>query len=164
MVSPLPSCSIVLVIYVSFNFNLSRAGTAKSTIRQILFFFFFVVIDYHLAFREATYPVDGIHFGRPWCDERFRSDVSCHWIYLWPKGEVPLGFNTLRRGWVYHPVPEAPLLQECRRGPRHFWKCQARVGFGPAPGPTLIKDLCHIRPVGETEDKYHHLVGSSDQD
>ena len=25
---------------------------------------------------------------------------------------------------------------ECRRGPRHFWDCRTRVGFGPAPGPT----------------------------
>ena len=52
-------------------------------------------------------------------------------------GERPTGFNPIRRSWVYRPAPEAPLLGECRRGQRHFWKCRARVGSGPAPGPTL---------------------------
>ena len=82
-------------------------------------------------------------FGRPWCDARFRSGVSCH----------PPGLNPLRRGWVYRPAPEALLLGECRRGPRHFWKCRACVGFGPAPGPTLKKALRYTRPVDGTEDK-----------
>ena len=106
--------------------------------------------------REATYPVDGTHFGWPWCDGRFRSGVSCHWIYLGPQEAVSLGFNPLWRGWVYRP---ASLLEECRRGPRHFWKCREHVGFGPAPGPTLKKALCHNRLIGGTEDKYHHIYG-----
>ena len=65
---------------------------------------------------------------------------------LWPSSE----------GWVYRPTPEAPLLGQCWQCLRHFWKCQARVGFGPAPGLTLKKALCHTHPVGGTEDKYHH--------
>ena len=95
------------------------------------------------------------HFGRPWCDGWFRSCVSCHWIYLWPQVAVPPGFNPLRRGCVYRSAPEVPLLGECRRGPWHFWKCRARVGFGSAPRTTLRKALCHTRPVVGTEDKYH---------
>ena len=60
-------------------------------------------------------------FGRSWCDGRFRSGVSCHWIYLWTHWAVPPGFKPLWRGWVYRPAPEASLLGECRRGSRHFW-------------------------------------------
>ena len=31
------------------------------------------------------------------------------------------------------------ILGECRRSPRHFGECWARLGYGPAPGPTLKK-------------------------
>ena len=34
-------------------------------------------------------------------------DVSHHWIYLWPQGAVPPGFDPLQRDWVYRQVPEA---------------------------------------------------------
>ena len=27
-------------------------------------------------------------------------------------------------------------LGECQQGPRHFWNCRTRLGYGPAPGPT----------------------------
>ena len=77
-----------------------------------------------------------------------RSGVFHHWIHhLWPQGAVPPGFNPLRRGWVYRPAPEAPRKGECRRGPRHFWNCLSRLGFGPATGPTLKTALCHIRTL-----------------
>ena len=36
-----------------------------------------------------------------------------------------------------------PSLWECRRGPRHFWECQACLGSGLALGPTL-KRPCAI--------------------
>ena len=51
--------------------------------------------------------------------------VFHHWIHhLWLLGAAPhLGFNPLRRGWVYRPAPEAPRKGDCRRGPRHFWNC-----------------------------------------
>ena len=106
------------------------------------------------AFQDTTYPVGGTHFDWPWSDGRFRSGVSCHWIYFWPKGTVPPGFNLLWRSWVYCLAPEAPLLGECWRGPRYFWKCQTRVGFYSAPRPTLKKALCHTCLVGGTEGKY----------
>ena len=64
-------------------------------------------------------------------------------------GAVPPGFNPPRRGEVYRLVP---FLGECRRGPRHFWDCRARVGSGPEPGPILKKALCNTRPVGGTEE------------
>ena len=79
-------------------------------ISRILFCGLFYFAAYFAAYREATYPVDGTHFGRPWCDGRFRSGVSCQWIYFWPQWAVFPGFNPLRRGWVYRPAPEAPLL------------------------------------------------------
>ena len=72
------------------------------------------------------------------------------------RGLTP-GFNPLRRHWTYCPAPEAPLLGECRWGPRHFWKYRARVGSGPVPGPTLKEALCHTRPVDGTEDKSHPI-------
>ena len=76
-------------------------------------------------------------------------------VPLASRGAVPPGFNPLRRGWVYRSAPEAPLL---RGMPTAFWKCWARVGYGPAPGPTLKKALCHTLPVGGTEDKYHFHI------
>ena len=77
-----------------------------------------------------------------------RSGVFHHWIHhLWPQGAFPPGFNPLRRGWVYRPAPEAPRKGECRRGPRHFWNCLSRLGYGPATGPTLKTALCHIRTL-----------------
>ena len=91
-------------------------------------------------------------FGRPWWVGRFGLGVSCHWKYLWLQGAVSPGFNSLWRGWVYRLAPEAPLLGECQWGPRHFWKCRAHVGSGPAPEPTLKNALCHTRPVDGTED------------
>ena len=38
---------------------------------------------------------------------------------------ISTGSNPLRRGWVYRLAPEAALLGKCRRGPRHFFACQA---------------------------------------
>ena len=75
-------------------------------------------------------------------------------LYLWPQRAIPPGFYPLSRGWVYHPVPEAPLLGECR-GPRHFRKYQVHMGSGPVLGSTLKKALCHTCLVGGTEYKYH---------
>ena len=38
-----------------------------------------------------------------------------------------------------------------------FGKCRARVGFGPAPGPTK-KALCHTCPLGGARNKYRSIV------
>ena len=46
-----------------------------------------------------------------------------------------VGFNAWR---LRH-----PSLGECRQGPRHFWKCLARVGYGPEP-ETNLKRPCAI--------------------
>ena len=40
-----------------------------------------------------------------------------------------------------------PSLGECQQGPRYFGDCRARLGYGPAPGPTLKKALCYTCPV-----------------
>ena len=44
-------------------------------------------------------PVDGLHFGRPWCQRR-RSGWVCSvfWTYLELQGAVPQGFNPARAG------------------------------------------------------------------
>ena len=36
-----------------------------------------------------------------------------------------------------------------------FGKCRARAGYGPAPGPTIKKTLCHPCPLGGAVNKYH---------
>ena len=46
------------------------------------------------------------------------------------------------------------FLGECWRDPKYFWSCQACLGYGPVPGPTLKKALCHTHLVGGTYDKY----------
>ena len=40
------------------------------------------------------------------------------------------------------------FLGECRRNPRHFYECQACLGYSHALRPTLEKALCHPRPFG----------------
>ena len=40
------------------------------------------------------------------------------------------------------------------QSPMHFLKCQACLSYGPPPGPTLKKTLCHTCLVGGTYDKY----------
>ena len=79
---------------------------------------------------------------------------SCHWIYLWPQGAVPPGFNPLRRGWVYRPAPEAPLLRGMPTGSEAFLEMPGACGLRPCAWPHPKKALCHTRPVGGTDDKY----------
>ena len=38
-----------------------------------------------------------------------------------------------------------------------FEKCRARVGYGPVPGPTKKKALCHTCPLGGAWNKYHRI-------
>ena len=42
-------------------------------------------------------------------------------------------------------------------GPKVFWPCRTRVGFGPATGPTLKAALCHIRALVGRIDKYQSM-------
>ena len=39
-----------------------------------------------------------------------------------------------------------------------FGKCRARVGYGPAPGPTIKKALCHTFPLGGASNKYRKSI------
>ena len=39
-------------------------------------------------------------------------------------------------------------------GSEAFWEPPVRLGYVPAPRPTLKKALCHIQPDGRIEDKY----------
>ena len=79
--------------------------------------------------------------------------------FLRPQGAIPPGLYPLRGGWVYCLAAEAPQKGECRRGRRYFGPCRTRVGFGPAPGPTLKTALCHIRALVGRNDKYRGSAG-----
>ena len=85
-----------------------------------------------------------------------RSSEFHHWIHhLWPLGAVPPGFNLLRRGWVYRPVPEAPRKRGMPTGSEAFLKLPIVFGFGPATGLTLKTAFCHIRTlVGRRINQY----------
>ena len=39
-----------------------------------------------------------------------------------------------------------------------FGNCRMRVGYAPAPGPTIKKALCHTCPFGGAGNKYHLLM------
>ena len=64
-----------------------------------------------------------------------------------------LGSNSLRRGYVYHLVPEAHPFG-MPTGPKAFLDCRTCLDNDPAPGTILKKALCRIRLVGGTYDKY----------
>ena len=72
------------------------------------------------------------------------------------QGAFPQAFTSFGR--VYRPAPEVPLIRECRRGRGHFGNCRMRVGYGPAPGPTIKKALCHTCPFGGAGNKYRFSV------
>ena len=65
-------------------------------------------------------------------------------------GEIPLA-STLFGGARLITLHLRRLsLGECRRGPWHFWECQAHVGSGPASGSTLKRPCTTlIRLVGQ---------------
>ena len=70
-------------------------------------------------------------------------------LILRSQGAFPPGFYLLREGWVYCPTPEAPQKGNADGTEGIFGTCRMRVGYGPAPGPT-IKRPCAIlaRSVG----------------
>ena len=86
--------------------------------------------------------------------------MSCHWIYRWPQGAVPPGFNPLRRGWVCRPAPEAPILGGMPTGSQAFLEMPGACGLRLCAWLHPKKALCHTRPVGGTEDKYHLYLKS----
>ena len=66
--------------------------------------------------------------------------------FLWLQGGGrPPGFNSLWRGWVYRPMPEAPLFKRgMPTGPDAFLELPVVLSFGSATGPALKIALCHI--------------------
>ena len=64
-------------------------------------------------------------------------------LILRSQGAFPPGFYLPREGWVYFPTPEAPQKGNADGTEGIFGTCRMRVGYGPAPGPT-IKRLCAI--------------------
>ena len=93
--------------------------------------------------------------GRVICGTDLAECVSVPGDFLRPQGAFPLGFYLLRVGWVNCPAPEA--WGEYRRGRRHFRKSRARMGYGPALGPTK-KALCHTCPLGGAVIKYRWSI------
>ena len=73
--------------------------------------------------------------------------------FLWPQGAIPPGFFTLRGG-----LPGAPN-RGMPTGPKDFWPCWTREGFGPATGPTLKTALCHIRALVGRYEVYADALG-----
>ena len=58
-------------------------------------------------------------------------------------------------------MSEEFILKVCksfRRGLRHFGECWARLGYGPAPGPTIKKALCNTCLFGGAVNKYRCLL------
>ena len=53
-----------------------------------------------------------------------------HYIPFCLIGPSLKAVNVLQ-SWVQSLAPEAPRKGECQRGPRHFWNCRTRLGFGP---------------------------------
>ena len=92
------------------------------------------------AFREALYPVDETHSaGR----KRWAVQVGCVLSLDVPlaSGGRPPGFNPLRRGWVYRPAPEAPLLRGMPTGSEAFLEMPGACGLGPCAWPHPKKSL-----------------------
>ena len=94
--------------------------------------------------------VDETHFGRPWC-QRHGSGRMClvsgHTSSL--RGPFPQAL-TLLGGVRFIPWRLKRLfLGNYLQGPRRFEECQARLGYDPAPGPTLkIPYATLVRLVG----------------
>ena len=96
----------------------------------------------------CTSPVVGSHFGRPCC--QLHGSVRCA-----SSLEIPLVSGGRRpdfysfRGVRFIAWRLTRPFKGKADGVRGiFRKCRARVGCGPAPGPTLKKALCRIPPVG----------------
>ena len=69
-------------------------------------------------------------------------------------GPSPQTLTLVRRAMFITWPLGCSLLGVCRRVPRYFSAQLGSLGYGPAPGPTWNKSLCHTRPVGGTYDKY----------
>ena len=76
---------------------------------------------------------------------RIWSGVSRHWtLFLEPQaGAVPQALTLFGGVRLIAWHLRHPALRECRRGLRYFWKCRARLGHSPVPGPAL-KRPCAI--------------------
>ena len=111
-----------------------------------------------------------------WWQIDFGLDLSRCWVALWPavlsrhgSGRVCLGAWGIPSASGGHPprllLPSgrlgsspgawgAPNKGNADGAVGIFGKCRARVGYGPAPGPTIKKALCHTCPLGGAVNKY----------
>ena len=116
-----------------------------------------MIKDFEFWFNKLDL-VDGSHFARPWYQQH-RSGQVClvtgHTSSL--IGPSPQALTLLGEVRFITWRLRLPYLGKCRWVPRHFWECCARLRYGPAPGPTLKKALCHTRPFGGVVNKYRWL-------
>ena len=123
----------------------------------------YMVMDYYSSYRlylifgEITFKQDGAKAQlseRRWAGTRFGRlrfigariwsgvswfqrqsvEVCLDW-HTRASGVVPPGSNPLERAKYITRHLRRPFLGECRWGPRHFWECQACLGYGPASDP-----------------------------
>ena len=103
------------------------------------------------AYSTAPASVDGTHFGQPWCERHGSGRVYLITGHTSSLREAVLTQTLTLLGGIRFIAwrLRRPFLGVCRRGPWHFWKCQAHLGYDPAPGPTL-KSPCAtlVRLVG----------------
>ena len=93
------------------------------------------------AFREALYPVDETHSaGRNAMGGSGRMCLVTG-CTSGLRGPSPPGFNPLQRGWVYRPVPEAPLLRGMPTGSEAFLEMPGACGLRPCAWPHPKKGL-----------------------
>ena len=73
--------------------------------------------------------------GRAGCDADLAGCVSVAGFFLRPQGAFPPGYYLLHGGWSSG-AWGAPNKGNADRALGILGKCRARVGYGPAPGPT----------------------------
>ena len=97
--------------------------------------------------------------GRVICGTDLTECVSVPGDFLRPQGAFPQAFTPFRGGLGSLPGTwGAPNKGNADGAEGIFGKLRARVGYGPAPGPTIKKALCHTCPLGGAVNKYHRSI------
>ena len=91
----------------------------------------------------------GARFGQLILVGTAQSGVSHPWISLWPQEAIPPDVVPLQGGGLLLGTWDAPFKANAYGARGIFRICQARVGCGPAPGPTFKRPCTvFLRLVG----------------
>ena len=71
-----------------------------------------------------------------------------------PQGFFPLAFTLFRGGWIYFPVPEAPLIRAMPTGLLAFLKMPSECALRPCALTHQKKALHHTCVLGGADLKY----------